>query len=96
MPSSGQDRARRHAPGRHEDRSRPGPGQGHRVQARANELQAKIVARVSTLQDDVKAAPEQAKVLPTKAQAKATDMATDVVTAALTAYGDLAGRGKTW
>jgi hypothetical protein len=63
-------------------------------QAKAAELPTRIAARVSTLQDDVKAAPEQAKDLPAKAQAKASDVTTDFVTAALTAYGQLAGRGK--
>lgn len=68
------------------------------LQAKAGELQAKIAARVSTIQDDVKVRPEQAQAkaaeFQTKAQAKAGEVVTDVVTAALTAYVDLAGRGK--
>jgi heparin binding hemagglutinin HbhA len=50
---------------------------------------------VESLQADVKSAPEQAKELPSKAQAVVSDVLTTVVSAAVSTYSDLAGRGET-
>ncbi len=49
-----------------------------------------VAARAGSVQDDVRAAPEQVKALPVKAQA----VLEEVVASALSTYGELAGRGK--
>lgn len=55
-----------------------------------DQAQSTITARVETWQADVRSAPDQARDLPVKAQA----VVGDAIASALTAYGDLAGRGK--
>lgn len=55
-----------------------------------DQAQATVTHRIASVQDDVKSAPEQVKNLPGKAQAALGE----AVATALTAYGDLAGRGK--
>lgn len=55
-----------------------------------DQVQATVAQRIASVQFDVKSAPEQAKALPVKAQAALNE----AIATALTAYGDLAGRGK--
>jgi len=57
-----------------------------REQARAT-----LLARVGTMPHDIKAAPQQVRALPEKAEA----VIGDAVVKSFSAYGDLAGRGRT-
>jgi heparin binding hemagglutinin HbhA len=60
------------------------------LRERVDAVQASVVGRLGTLQADAKAAPDQVKDLPTRAQA----VLGEAVTFALTTYGDLAERGQ--
>jgi heparin binding hemagglutinin HbhA len=64
------------------------------AKALRDHAQATIVARVGSLESDLKAAPEQAKALPGKAQAVVGDALAMATSTALTTYEDLAVRGK--
>jgi hypothetical protein len=55
-----------------------------------DQAQVAVAHRVAAVQSDVASAPEHAKALPVKAQVALGE----VMGTALTAYGDLAGRGK--
>src|SRR5680860_946209 len=56
-----------------------------------DQAQTAVAQRIAAVQSDVTAVPEQAKALPVRAQAALGE----AIGTALTAYGDLAGRGKT-
>ena len=56
-----------------------------------DQAQTTVAQRIAAVQSDVTAVPEQAKALPVRAQAALGE----AMGTALTAYGDLAGRGKT-
>lgn len=55
------------------------------------QAQATLLTRVSNMPQDVKAAPQQVRVLPEKAQA----VIGDAVASSFSVYGKLANRGKT-
>jgi len=55
-----------------------------------DQAQATVTSRVETFQADMRAAPDQARDLPVRAQV----VVGEAIATALTAYGDLAGRGK--
>lgn len=62
-----------------------------------DQAQAGIADRVESFQADMMAAPEQLRALPEKAQewpVRAQSLFADVVSAAFSTYGELAGRGK--
>jgi hypothetical protein len=69
------------------------------------QAQATFLERLEALQAEMQTAPEQLRELPDKAQelpvkaqewpARAQALVAEVLAAAFTAYGDLAGRGKT-
>lgn len=62
------------------------------------QAQASVAERVETLQSELLSAPERIQALPEKAQewpAKAQSLFADVLSAAFSTYGELAGRGKT-
>lgn len=54
------------------------------------QAQSRLLARVNTMPQDILAAPQQVKSLPEKAQA----VLGDAMVSAVSAYGDLANRGK--
>ncbi len=56
-----------------------------------DQAQTTVSQRMTSMQTELRSAPEQARGLPLRAQS-ALD---EVVATAVTAYGDLAGRGKT-
>lgn len=63
-----------------------------------DQAQASVAGRVETLQSELFSAPERIQALPEKAQewpAMAQSLFADVLSAAFSTYGELAGRGKT-
>lgn len=60
------------------------------LREQAQQAQQTLVARVGAVQADVKSAPQQVRALPTKAQAAFEE----ALSTAVTAYADLAGRGR--
>jgi len=62
------------------------------------QAQASLADGIDALQAEVMAAPDQLRALPEKAQewpTRAQSLLADLVSAAFSMYGDLAGRGKT-
>jgi hypothetical protein len=63
-----------------------------------DQAQARVVERVESLQAEMMAAPQRLQAIPERAQewpARAQSIFADVVSAAFSTYGELAGRGKT-
>jgi hypothetical protein len=63
-----------------------------------DQAQGRVVERVESLQAEMMAAPQRLQAIPERAQewpARAQSIFADVVSAAFSTYGELAGRGKT-
>lgn len=70
-------------------------GAGDLAVEKLRDARADLNARVESVQTDLKAAPEQLRTLPTRAQAAFGDVIANAVSTAAHTYDGLTGRGKT-